>query len=153
MGLSRPRRPLNWKYASVKRWGDPQRRIECRFAFHLDRLSAKPRRHSHEQVARRQIRPVSFHALLRDVFADPHECVRQDGGIDDLVRENRFRMNVRTVAALLDFDPSLFKRIRRQSRACCPRDCEGSRRPGIPFPAVGSCSDGLALSQFRHSPR
>ena len=33
MGFSRARRPLNWKYAPGKRWGDPQRRIEA--LFHL----------------------------------------------------------------------------------------------------------------------
>ena len=73
-------------------------------------MSSDPWRHSHEKIAGGEVRTVAFHAMVRDVFTDPHECLCQYVGIDHFVCEHRLGMNICAVASLLDVDPPLLKR-------------------------------------------
>ena len=102
--LPRTRRTLDGQDANGQMRAEPNGRFDGRLTWPMQRLPADAGIVSNQQIARRLIRSVPTQTAAGDILTDPHKSVLLFWAAHDLVREDRFGMNVGSVLALLDVD-------------------------------------------------
>jgi hypothetical protein len=110
VGLTGAWQALDRKDAFMEVGRHTERRILRRLTLLLEGLAVKPWRDRHQQIPCRSIVALAGHAMAGNVFTYTHERLGEHLSSNKAVREDRVRVQVSCVTALLDVNHALIPR-------------------------------------------